>query len=303
MNWKILLVTLFVVLTGSPLVSSAQSATGANASGQIQAIEIQGVVEISAAAATNWTMAQAGQILYPTEHLRTGPDSRVSLRWSNQSVITFGALTELEILPPTQLDAQSGLHLIRGILSFFHRDQPGRIQIITSGAVAGVEGTEFVLAVDEAERTTLAVMDGKVRLSNEQGALVLTNNEEAVVDLGQAPVRTAGFIANNLLQWCFYYPAVLDPAELTFSAGEQSDLEKSLADYRDGDLLAALRDYPTNPTTTDAGRIYHAALLLAVANGAVSLSLPRLEGSKRLADRTRPASSPSPGIEHSCLHP
>ncbi|HEY4416689.1 MAG TPA: FecR domain-containing protein, partial [Verrucomicrobiae bacterium] len=253
------------------MVSSAQSVAEAKAAGQIQAIEIQGVVEIKTVGTTNWTTAQAGQILLPAEHLRTGPDSRVSLRWSNKSVITFGALTELEILPPTQPDAQSGLHLIRGVLSFFHRDQPGRIQIITSGAVAGVEGTEFVLAVDETERTTLAVVDGKVRLANDQGSLLLTNDEEAVVDLGQAPVRTAGFIANNLLQWCFYYPAVLDPADLTFSTDEHSDLDKSLADYRDGDLLVALRDYPTNLTaTTDAGRIYHAALLLAVGQAAKS---------------------------------
>ncbi len=265
MTWKTSLAAWFAIFAAFPIFSTAQPAAGSPSTGEIRAIEIQGIVEIMAVGATHWTAARAGEILQPAEHLRTGPDSRVSLRWSNQSVITFGALTELEILPPTQPDAQSGLHLIRGVLSFFHRDQPGRIQIITRGAVAGVEGTEFVLAVDEADRTTLSVVDGKVRLSNEQGSLTLTNDEEAVVDLGQAPTRTAGFIANNLLQWCFYYPAVLDPAELTFSADEQSDLDKSLAAYRAGDLLAALRDYPTNATAiTDAGQIYHAALLLAV---------------------------------------
>ena len=71
----------------------------------------------------------------------------MALRWSDKSVVTFGASTELEILPPHAADAQSGLHLLRGILSFFHRDTPGRIRVITRGAVAGVEGTEFVLAV------------------------------------------------------------------------------------------------------------------------------------------------------------
>jgi len=271
MNWNTFRIMLFAMLAARPVIATALPVTETRTAGQIQAIEIQGVVEIKAVGATNWTPAQAGQILQPAEHLRTGLDSRVSLRWFNQSVITFGALTELEILPATQPDAQSGLHLIRGILSFFHRDRPGHIQIITSGAVAGVEGTEFALAVDETERTTLAVVDGKVRLANDQGSLVLTNDEEAVVDLGQAPMRTAGFIANNLLQWCFYYPAVLDPADLTFSTDEHSDLDKSLADYRDGDLLAALRDYPTNLTaTTDAGRVYHAALLLAVGQAAKS---------------------------------
>ena len=141
MTWKTSLAAWFAIFAAFPIFSTAQPSAGSPPSGQIRAIEIQGIVEIMAVGATNWTAARAGEILQPAEHLRTGPDSRVSLRWSNQSVITFGALTELEILPPTQPDAQSGLHLIRGVLSFFHRDQPGRIQIITRGAVAG-GGTE-----------------------------------------------------------------------------------------------------------------------------------------------------------------
>lgn len=242
-------------------IASAQTLTA----DQISAVELQGTVQIAAAGTTNWSPATVGQTLHPSDHLRTGADSRVVLRWSNQSVITFGALTELEILPPPQADSQSGLHLVRGIFSFFHRDQPGRIQIITRGAVAGIEGTEFVLAVDEADRTSLAVVDGKVSLGNQLGSLTLTNNEQAVVELGQAPIRTAGFIANNLLQWCFYYPAVLDLKDLALTTESQTRLDKSLAAYRSGDLLAALAAYPTNqPLASDSERIYRAALLLSV---------------------------------------
>lgn len=248
-----------------PFIALAQTASVQSAPAQIQTVELQGTVEVAAAGATNWISAHVGQVLHPADHLRTGADSRVALRWSNQSVITFGALTELEILPPPQADSQSGLHLVRGIFSFFHRDQPGRIQIITRGAVAGVEGTEFVLAVDEADRTMLAVVDGKVRLGNAQGTLVLTNSEQAVVEIGQAPMRTAGFIANNLLQWCFYYPAVLDLNDLSLTTESQTKLKKSLGAYRSGDLLAALTEYPTNqPLTSDSERIYRAALLLSV---------------------------------------
>ena len=39
----------------------------------------------------------------------TGPDSRVALRWSDKSVVTFGASTELEILPPHAADARGGV--------------------------------------------------------------------------------------------------------------------------------------------------------------------------------------------------
>jgi tetratricopeptide (TPR) repeat protein len=183
-------------------------------------------------------------------------------------VVSFGALTEFEVSPPEASDAQCGLHLFRGIISFFHRDKPGHIRIITRGAVAGVEGTEFVLAVETRKNTelaTMSVIDGQVRFGNEQATLLLTNGQQAVVEPGKAPVRTAGFIANNVLQWCFYYPAVIDPADLPFTPEEQKVLGESLNAYRSGDLLVALARYPAGRQPgSDAGRVYYAGLLLGV---------------------------------------
>lgn len=210
-------------------------------------------------------LTQTNQVLYPFDRLRTGPNSRVALYWPNESIVPFGASTELEVLPPQDKNADAGLHLIRGVLSFFHRDKPGRIRVITRGAVAGIEGTEFVLAVDDTDRTTVSVIDGKVHFGNEQAALVLTNGDQAVAEVGHAPARTAGFIANNVLQWCFYYPAVLDPTDAQLSADEQNSLAGSLEAYRSGDLLAALAKYPANrQPASDAERVYYAALLLSV---------------------------------------
>ena len=263
---EIWLVVIFLCFATWTWNSCAQPVTGAQTTNEVQIVEFQGSAEISSASATTWMPAQTNQILHPFDRLRTGANSRVALRWSDQSVIAFGASTELEVLPPHSPGDQCGLHLIRGIFSFFHRDQPGRIQIITRGAVAGVEGTEFVMAVDDTEQTTLSVIDGKVRFGNEQSTLVLTNGQQAVIELGQAPVRTAGFIANNILQWCFYYPAVLDPDDLQLTPEEQKILGESLDAYRTGDLLAALKKFPAQQSSSEAGKIYHAALLLSVGN-------------------------------------
>jgi Tfp pilus assembly protein PilF/outer membrane receptor protein involved in Fe transport len=243
----------------------AQSVTNAALTNEIRIVELQGTVEITAGTAGAWSPAQSHQILHPFDRLRTGANSRVALLWSDRSVVSFGALTEIEVLPPDSADAQCGLHLLRGVLTFFHRDRPGRIRVITRGAVAGVEGTEFVITVDDTNRTTLSVIDGKVRFGNEQAALLLTNGEQAVAEPGKAPVRTAGFIANNVLQWCFYYPAVIAPADLQFTSEEQEILAKSLQVYRSGDLLAALAQYPAGRQPgSDAERVYYAGLLLSV---------------------------------------
>jgi tetratricopeptide (TPR) repeat protein len=245
-------------------MSCAQPVTGVAATNEIRIVELQGTAEVAAATATTWMPARTNQILRPFDRLRTGANSRMALLWSDRSVVSFGALTELEVLPPDSAGAQCGLHLLRGIVSFFHRDEPGRIRVITRGAVAGVEGTEFALA-DDTERTTLSVIDGKVRFGNEQATLLLTNGQQAVVEPGQAPVRTAGFIANNVLQWCFYYPAVIDPADLPFTPEEQKILGESLQAYRSGDLQVALAKYPAGRQPgSDAERVYYAGLLLGV---------------------------------------
>src|ERR1051325_10943617 len=140
----------------------AQSSSAS--SNVVTIVEVQNIVEVSPAGAKTWVRTTTNQLVYPFDRVRTGPNSRVALRWSDASVVPFGASTELEILPPHEADAQCGLHLIRGVLSFFHRDKPGRIRIITRGAVAGVEGTEFVAAVgitNSLETTTLSVIDGR----------------------------------------------------------------------------------------------------------------------------------------------
>ncbi|HXC34511.1 MAG TPA: hypothetical protein VNV43_01465, partial [Candidatus Acidoferrales bacterium] len=177
-------------------------------------------------------------------------------------------LTQIEILAPENSSSLPGLNFLKGVLSFFHRDKPGRIRVLTHGANASIEGTEFVMRVSEVngvEEDTLSVLDGKVLLSNLEGSLLLTNDQQAVVEPGKAPTRTPGFIANHVLQWCFYYPAVLDPEDLPLTRDEQRLLAPSLDAYRAGNLLAALGKFPElKRPESDSVRIYHAALLLSV---------------------------------------
>lgn len=239
---------------------------------EIRVVEVQQVVEVSPAGANTWVLTRTNQVLHTSDRIRTGPNSRATLLWSDRSVVPLGPLTELEILPPAA-DEEPGLHLIKGVVSFFHRDKPGRIHILTPGASAGIEGTEFVLEASDSQGTLLSVIDGKVGISNSLAALSVTNGEQAVVAPGQAPFLRRGFIANNLLQWCFYYPAVLDPNDLTLSPAEQTAFGPSLAAYQSGDVLAALSLYPTNAAPSDNLRIYRAALLLSVGEAGQASAL------------------------------
>ena len=267
---KILRLAIFgAIVMAHSLALSAPASNGETL--EVKIVAAQGVVEVSRNGATAWEPALTNQVLHPFDRLRTGLNSRAALIWSGQSVVPLGAATEIEILPPNSQDDECGLHLVRGVISFFHRDQPGRIQIITRGAMAGVEGTEFVLAVDDKDTTTLSVIDGRVKFGNTQGSVILTNGQQAVVELSKPPAPLPGFIANNLLQWCFYYPAVLDPADLQFTAEEQKNLAGAVAAYRAGNVPEALKQFAAAPKSgSDDEKIYHAALLLSVGNAAGS---------------------------------
>src|SRR5882672_7138295 len=145
----------------------AQSQGPAGPPGEIRIVELQGKVEVLPAGTATWVLTQTNQALYPSWRLRSGENSRFALMWPGQSTVRFGALTEIEILPPHEPAARPGLQVFRGIMSFFHRDKPGRLRVVTAGAVAGIEGTEFVLAhelTNGIERTTLSLIDGKVQL-------------------------------------------------------------------------------------------------------------------------------------------
>jgi len=59
---------------------------------------LQGTVEIMRAGAPTWVLSQNNQVLRPGDRIRTGPNTRVTLKWSDQSVVTFGPSTEVEVL-------------------------------------------------------------------------------------------------------------------------------------------------------------------------------------------------------------
>lgn len=269
-NRNVLLLATLTVLSAALAVCPAQAPADpgeANAV-RIESIEKDGIVEILTPGSAVWVRTTAGQNLAPGTRLRTGPNTRAVLRWSEKSMVRLDSLTLLEVLPPEAPASLFGINFLKGILSFFHRDQPGRIRIITRAADAGVKGTEFVLEVSgegPTEQTRLSVVDGLVQFTNVLGNQPLTNGQESVAVPGQAPSPPVGFTVNNRLQWCFYYPGILDLQELPLNAAEQTDLAGSLRAYRLGDLLNALRLYPAGRTpASDAERLYHAAVLLAV---------------------------------------
>lgn len=213
-----------------------------------------------------WEAAYPNQILAPKDRGRTGLRSRASVRLSDLSILRLAELSEFEIQPLTDSKAEAEFSLFRGLLYLLNRDRPGKHRFVTPTATAATRGTEFTLEVEPGSgRTTLAVLEGEAELSNSAGSIIIGPGEQGSAALGQTPTKTAILETTKLVQWCLYYPGVLNLDDLRLDAEASAALANSLAAYRSGDLLQAVSDYPTNRTPgTDSEKVYAAALLLAV---------------------------------------
>ncbi len=227
---------------------------------------IKGDVKISPAGSANWYDTTTNQILHVGDQLRTSERSRATLRLRDLSVLPVGELTTIRLVEhPRSL----GLHLVRGILSFFHRDRPGEIEVEGGGVSAIIRGTEFVFAVDEDGTARMTVIDGVVDLSNAAGTLELKSGEIAVAHPGEPPRKTASLASGDLtaIQWVLYYPAILDLNEMGTNALSDAALQESVRRYRLGNLPQALASHPGRRTpTAPEEKLYLAALLLSLGN-------------------------------------
>jgi len=226
----------------------------------------QGTVEVTRVGQTVRDLAST-QLPYrrlnPGDQIWTREHSRATLRLSDLTIVELGPNSHLLLLRPEE--RRPGFSLARGLLHLFHRDKPGEYYFRTPTASPVIRGTELNLAVAEDGTTTLNLLEGEVALTNQFGEADLKSGEAAQVQPAHSPNRIRALEAVSVIQWCLYYPAVLDIEELSLNAEEQNALSASLVAYRQGDVLAALAAYPaTRRPGSDAEKVYLGALLLAV---------------------------------------
>src|SRR4051812_38371775 len=174
----------------------------------------QGNVELLRKGAQAWVVAKTNLTLFAGDAVRTGKDSRAAVRLSNDSVIRLDQLTVMRFPEPAPPRKRFLVNLLKGAIYFFHRERPVQTDFETPLVSGAIRGTEFNLAVEENGRTVLTLLDGEVELSNAQGQLTLQGRDQAIVEPGAGPARTAVIDTVNVIQWCLYYPAVIDPVEL-----------------------------------------------------------------------------------------
>ncbi len=241
---------------------------------RIQSVE--GKVQISRAGATAWDPVHTNAVLEVGDRLRTAQLSRATLLLRDSTLCPVDELSELRVAESSN---RTVIELIRGVMSFFHRDRPGDLEVRGAGTSAIVRGTEFVVSVGEDGLLSLTLFDGRVEVTNRLGAVVAEGGDLIQAGVGEAPRRSPGFASTNRLaiQWSLYYPAVLDPDDLMLSPALVERWGAVLGLYRSGALWeAADRALVFGEPVDDTERLLQAGLRLAVGDvrGFERLSAP-----------------------------
>jgi predicted Zn-dependent protease len=248
-------------------------AAGAVPSGEIVAIQGSGEYRVSAAA--NWTPAKLKQALEGGSFLRTADASTFGLLLADMTQIKLGPNSMFQVkevaAPPgqmaTNLNLQKGKAWTqaKGVGALAGKGTTG-LSVNTPSAAAAIHGTDWVIEVDDAGRTTLTVLTGEIVLANAQGSVTVRRQEQAVAEIGKAPEKRLLLDAQDRVQWLATYrpdwtryPEIAAQPALRQAIAAQ---DFATANARLTDLAAPVRAMVGAELALLAGNVARAAELL-----------------------------------------
>jgi tetratricopeptide (TPR) repeat protein len=174
-------------------------------------VSIDNSVQLKDAGGTAYVPAALDASVCQGDSIRVGEFSRATIAFVDSGLrLTIEQNTEFTVRPPRRA-GRSFIDLLRGAILFITR-QPRPVDVRTPFVNAAVEGTEFLVRVDD-DRTEVAVLEGAVSMVNDQGRLTLTSGQSGQAFAGQAPQRV-DVRPLDAARWALYYEPVFPPVSL-----------------------------------------------------------------------------------------
>ena len=103
------------------------------------------------------TPAQAGQVLYESDTLRTGVDGRLGVTLKDDTRVSLGPASEVRLdrfaYAPAESQMALVLRVVRGVAAYVSgriaKLAPDAVRLETPSAIVGVRGTTLALRVDQ----------------------------------------------------------------------------------------------------------------------------------------------------------
>jgi tetratricopeptide (TPR) repeat protein len=166
-------------------------------------VSLQGKAEVLNPNSTAWQPVERDSQFCPGDQLRVKANSRAGLQLNNETFLRLSEQSNIRFAPPEDQQT-SWLDILEGIAHFISRTRKS-LEVRTPYVNASIEGTEFVIRIDETG-TDVIVLEGVVFASNNVGSVELGANQAARAEQDQAPVVTAIAKPFNTVAWALYYP-------------------------------------------------------------------------------------------------
>lgn len=241
-------------------------------------ISVQGSVMAMNKSVTQWLPVRVGDTICPGDRISTREHSRAAIVLNNETTMRIDQNTTV-VFRGMEEKRTFLINLLEGAAHFFSR-KIRRLKIDTPFVNGVVEGTEFLVRVDQT-RTLIFLFEGGMRADNALGGLQLSKGQCAVARAGQPPELKSVVRPRDAVQWTLYYPPIIafdaEDYQDILPEDVQSRLSRSIAAYRQGDLLQAFAEIGgLGEGITDARFfLYRAGLSLTV--GRVTEALADIE--------------------------
>ncbi|MBR9987327.1 MAG: FecR domain-containing protein, partial [Desulfosarcina sp.] len=228
-------------------------------------VSIQGRVQVRRKASQAWETVRLDDRFHAGDMIKVGTNSRAAFVLKNESTLRVDQQSTL-VFSAAEKEQPFLIELITGAVHFFSRVQRS-LHLVTPFVNGAVEGTEFVARVD-ADQTRLSLIEGRLRVYNAQGSILMTQNQSVSAAANQPPSLMAFVQPRDAVQWTLYYPAVVDFNADAFPCddGWCAAARRSVDAWRKGRLLEAFSALEVIPDTVNDPRflLYRAALRLSV---------------------------------------
>ena len=171
----------------------------------VKVVSVQGTVLVRTTDRAEKTPAGMGATYTSGATIFVGERSRATVRNCEGGEINLDQNTTLSFIRKEK-ERKTLIELIKGAIHGFSR-MPRALDFLTDFCNGSVEGTEFYVRV-ESGGSDLSVFDGRIRVENPPGNLILSSGESATVPKGEAPRRRIVVRPRDAVQWALYYPPV-----------------------------------------------------------------------------------------------
>ena len=247
-------------------------------------VSIQGEVQVRRKASEQWETVRLEDRFHAGDIIKVGTNSRAAFVLKNESTLRVDQQTTL-VFSAAEKEKPFLIELIAGAVHFFSRVHRS-LRLVTPFVNGAVEGTEFVARVD-ADQTRFSLIEGRLRVYNSQGSILMTQNQSVSAAANQPPSLMAVVQPRDAVQWTLYYPAVIDFKSDDFPCDDDwcAAARQSVDAWRKGRLLEAFSALEVIPDTVNDPRflLYRAALRLSVGRvDAATIDLQQAQSSEAI---------------------